>query len=238
MLAEAFDFPRASDDWLPTILIGGILAFPLLSVLIVPVLVVQGYLLRVMRDAAAGADAAPSFTRWGELLVDGLKLLVVNVVYSLVVVLPILVGGVGLFSITSVTTSDVPPPEAAPNVLGGAVALLFAVVILALSLALAYLVPAALANLAIEDRLGAAFSFRTIARGAFTTEYATAWILSIVVGLVGGLIGAALSVIVVGVFVLFYVQVMTYYLWGVGFARGLARRRTATARTDVPSDGF
>ncbi|WP_380681779.1 hypothetical protein [Salinigranum sp. GCM10025319] len=44
-------------------------------------------------------------------------------------------------------------------------------------------------------------------------------------GVVGGLVGSALSVIVVGLFVLFYVQVVSYYLFGLGFARGLSKKR-------------
>lgn len=227
MLAEAIDFPRAGDDWLPTILIGGVLSFPLLTVLIVPVLVVQGYLVRVMRDAAVGAEAAPSFTRWGELAIDGLKLAVVALIYSLAVVVPVAVVSVGVFGITTVGTSDVSSQPAAPSLLVSLVFALVVFVVVVLAVALAYFVPAAMANFAIEGHIGAAFSFGTVASGALTVEYATAWVLSLVVGLVGGVIGSALSVILVGIFVLFYVQVMTYFLWGRGFARGLARKRSA-----------
>jgi hypothetical protein len=50
-------------------------------------------------------------------------------------------------------------------------------------------------------------------------------VLALVVGIVGVLVGAALSAVVVGVFVLFYVQVVFYYLVGRGFAAGLAKKR-------------
>jgi len=216
MLSDAFDFPRSGDDWLPTILIGTVLS--MLSVLVLPAFVLQGYLVRVLRDAAADEPAAPSFTRWGELLVDGLKLLVVNVLYAVIVLVPMgvvlgVIGGVGaLFGDSN-----------AGALFATATGLVFALLAVVIGLLVAYLVPAALANFAIEGRIGAAFDVGTIRRGAFTGEYATAWLLAIVVAVIGGLVGSLLSVILVGIFLLFYVQVMTYYLWGRGFAAGLDR---------------
>jgi uncharacterized membrane protein len=66
---------------------------------------------------------------------------------------------------------------------------------------------------------------RTILQGAFTREYAVGWLLAVVVGVVGGLVGTALTAVVVGIFVLFYVQVSLYYLVGRGFAAGLSKKR-------------
>jgi len=217
MLSEAFEFPKAGDDWLPTILIGGVLS--ILSALVLPAFVLQGYLVRALRDGAAGERAAPSFTQWGELLVDGLKLFVVNIVYSIVVVIPMfiglsVVGGLGV----------VAGESNAGALFTGLVGLVILLLFVVLGLLLAYVVPAAMANFAIEGRIGAAFAFGTIREGAFTSEYATAWVLSIVVSIVGGIVGGALSLILVGIFVLFYVQVMTYFLWGRGFAAGLDAR--------------
>lgn len=223
MLGDALSFPRGGDDWLPTILIGGVLS--VLSVLILPVFVLQGYLVRVLREAAGDAEAAPSFTEWGELLVDGLKLIAINLAYGLIVVVPGVVGAVVVGGL-GVVVGD----GSTAGALGvGAVGLAFALVFTLLALVLGYLIPAAMVNFAIEGRMGAAFDFGTLRRGAFTSEYATAWILAVLVGLVGGLVGSALSLLVVGIFVLFYVQVATYYLFGRGFAAGLGKRRMAAA---------
>ena len=46
-------------------------------------------------------------------------------------------------------------------------------------------------------------------------------LLVIAVSIVLGFVGAMLSVILVGVFVLFYLQVVIFHLFGQGFARGL-----------------
>ena len=227
MLSDALSFPRGGDDWLSTLLVGGILT--VLSFLILPGFVLQGYLVRVLGHAARGERTPPSFTQWGSLLVDGLKVFVVNLVYGLVVLIPfaLLLGGLFI----AVPGEPVPvAPGATPSPpsggAGGLVVLVVLVAVVAVAgLLLAYLLPAALANFAIEGNLGAAFALRTIASGAFTGDYAVAWLLALVVGIVGGLVGSALSAVVVGFFVLFYVQVVLYYLVGRGFAAGLSKKR-------------
>jgi hypothetical protein len=228
MLSDALSFPRRGDDWLSTLLVGGILT--LLGFLILPVFVLQGYLVRVLDAGAHEEQTPPSFTQWGTLFVDGLKMFVVNIVYGLFVFVPfaLLAGGL-LIAIPGEPVPIEPgsPPPAPPTAPTGGllVVLLLFLVVLVVGLLVAYLVPAALANFAIEGRLGAAFSLRTILAGAFTSDYAVAWVLGIVVFIVGGLVGSALSAIVVGIFVLFYVQVVFYYLVGRGFAAGLSKKR-------------
>lgn len=214
MLREAISFPRSGDDWLPTILIGGILS--ILSPLILPGLVIQGYLVRVLRESGREERALPSFTEWGTLLVDGVKLIVINFVYSILIFIPYGVFVTSIIGMGAVAGGDVPSTLST-------VALVSLLVLVLVSLLVAYVVPAAMANFALEDSLGAAFHLSTIRRGAFTREYAVGWLLAILVGVVGGLVGLALSLLVVGIFVLFYVQVAMWFLLGRGYARGLER---------------
>ena len=217
MLEDALGYPLRTDDRVATLIVGG--ALIVASVFVLPAFVLQGYLVRVLRDAAAGERAAPSFTQWGELLVDGLKLFVVNLLYGIVVGIPALLG-MSVVGGAGVLAGD----SGAGALVAGVVGIVVVLLLVVLSLLLAYVVPAAVANFAIEGRIGAAFAVGTIREGAFTSEYATAWVLSIVVSLVGGLVGSLLSLLLVGIFVLFYVQVMTYFLWGRGFAAGLDAR--------------
>ena len=233
MLSDALSFPRRGDDWLSTLLVGGVLT--LLSVLVLPAFVLQGYLVRVLDHAARRERTPPSFTQWGALFVDGLKLTVANVVYGLVVLVPLtIVLGALLIIVPSGPTPVDPGTTPVPPSAGSGEGLLvfFALVALVVLLAIAvsYLLPAALANFAIEGRLRAAFDVRTVIAGAFTSDYAVAWLLAVVVGLVGGIVGTALSAVVVGLFVLFYVQVVSYYLFGLGFARGLSKKRWSEPR--------
>jgi len=229
MLSDALSFPRRGDDWLSTILVGGVLT--LLGVFVLPAFVVQGYLVRVLDHAARRERTPPSFTQWGTLFVDGLKLTVVNVVYGLFVFVPlaILLGSLVAFLPSDPMTAEAGAGSPPPAPTGGGSGLVVFVAFLAavglFLLVVTYLLPAALANFAIEGRLRAAFDVRTVFAGAFTSDYAVAWLLAIVVGIAGGLVGSVLAVAVVGIFVLFYVQVASYYLVGRGFAAGLSKKR-------------
>ncbi|MGM0590281.1 MAG: DUF4013 domain-containing protein [Halobacteriota archaeon] len=215
MLGDALNFPRTNDDWLPTVVIGGVLS--ILSVLIIPVFIVQGYYVRVLRAAAFGDDA-PSFTQWGDLLVDGVKLVVINLLWSLVIVVPTLVAVV----VVGTGGDSVGPVRAFVALVAAA----FAVVV-------SFFIPAAMTNFAVHGRVGAAFDVRTIVSGSLTSDYVVAWLLVLVVGIVGGLVGSALVVVLVGFLVLFYVQVVTYALFARGFAEGAGLERVVGTTMDV-----
>lgn len=226
MLRDALRFPRTGDDWIPTLLIGAAL-IPL-SLLVLPAFVLQGYFVRVMRAAANGEARAPSFTDWGGLFVDGLKLIVIGVVASIVINVPVwllqfaALGGNGTGA------------GAGPSTLAWVVVLL----ILALSLAFGYFLPAAYANFAVEGgSFSAAFDLSTIWDGATTGSYAKAWLLAVVVGVVLGGIALLLSLVLIGLPLLFYVQVVTYHLFARGFAEGLGRRVGDGPRTTSVQPG-
>lgn len=208
MLSDALSFPRSSDDWLPTLIIGALL-IPL-SVLVIPAFILQGYFARVIRAAATNESTAPSFTDWGDLLVTGLKMAVIGFAYSLVVNVP----SVGLQFLVAFGANG-------SSV--GALFLVILLVVLVLSLVVAFFAPAALVNFAIEDSFGAAFDFGTIWSGVATSEYVVAWVLAMVVGIVGFLIGAVFSIVLVGFLIWFYVQVAVYFIFARGFVKGLDR---------------
>lgn len=213
MLGDAISFPATSDDWIPTLIIGGLLT--VLSVLFFPAFIVQGYAVRVLRRAARGEAEAPSFTDWGGLFVDGLKLFVVTAVYSLAILVPLAVLVAALGVSAGALGGDT------GRVVGGLLGVVLLLVVGALSLVVGYLLPAAYANVAIEGTMRAAFDFGTVLRGALTGDYLVAWLLALAFGLVGNLVATPLAALVVGIPLLFYVQVVTYYLFGRGFAEGL-----------------
>jgi hypothetical protein len=218
MLNDALRYPTRRDGWIRTVLGGGVLV--LLSALVLPAIVLQGYLVRVLRVATGDVDPAdvrelPPLGDWGTLLVDGLKLTAINLVYSLVVVVPLGLVVAGISVLAGSTGQR-------GALFAGVIGLAFGSVVLVFGLVVAFALPAAAANFAIEGRLGAAFDVDTIRRGAFTPQYVSAWIYATLVAVVGGTIGTALSVAVVGVLLLFYAQVVAAFLFGRGFATGLA----------------
>ena len=91
-IEEALTYPTESDDWIVTVLIGGVLT--VLSILIIPAFIVYGYLVRAIRANLEGEPEPPTFGDWGELVVDGIKVVVVGFVYMIVplIVMSVTVG--------------------------------------------------------------------------------------------------------------------------------------------------
>jgi hypothetical protein len=230
MLSDALSYPLNGDSWLRTILVGGLLS--LLTVFVIPVFFLQGYYVRILRGASTGETDAPEFSDWGDLLVDGLKLFAVNLLVSLVVFVAMFVVA-AIFGAGSLLSGA--GPAADPGSGAGGIFAVFGAVgfllFLAVVLAIGYVAPGMFANFAREDSIAAAFDVSTVVAGVTTSEYLVAWVLAVVVGLVLGTIASLLSIVVVGIFGLFYVQVVTYYLFGRGFADGLDEKRSGAAAT-------
>ena len=214
MIGEAVRYPMEGEDALKRILIGGILVIT--SFLIIPAIILQGYYLRVLAAASDRDAAPPAFEEWGAMLVEGVKLIVVALVYSLVlVVATVLVAFTG---------------EASGIAVLRAFAVLFAIL---LAIGLAYVLPIAMTNLARDGSIGSAFDFDRIRAVGNRSEYAVAWALAIVVGIVGGMIAGVLSLVLVGLFLYFYVQVAVYYLIGRGYADALGSEPVSEPSPDV-----
>ena len=227
MLSDALHYPLDSDDWLRTILIGGLLS--VLSVLVLPIPLLQGYYVRVLRGTTRGDATPPAFDEWGDLFVDGLKLIGVNIAVSLVVVVAMFVVGIVTGFGSAIGSGAGPVVGTGSNGglsglggLGGLLTVVAFFAFVAFALLLGYVAPAMFANFAREDSMAAAFDVSTVLAAATTADYLIAWVLAVVVALVLGTIASLLGIVVVGIFALFYVQVVTYYLFGRGFADGLA----------------
>ncbi|WP_336023178.1 DUF4013 domain-containing protein [Halobellus salinisoli] len=231
MLADALSYPLDGDSWIRTVLIGGLLS--LLTVFVIPIFFLQGYYVRVLRGVTNDDPNPPEFTDWTDLLIDGLKLFAVNIVVGLIVFLAMGVVAVifGAGSLLSAGGAGGDPGAAVGGVFG-ALGIVGFLLFIAFALLLGYVAPGMFANFAREDSIAAAFDVSTVIAGVTSIEYLTAWVLAIIVALVLGTIASLLSVVLIGIFALFYVQVVTYYLFGRGFADGLAEKRgdsTATA---------
>lgn len=230
MLEDALRYPLNSDDRVATLLIGG--ALILLSPLVLPAFVMQGYLLRVLRSAAAGEDAAPSFTDWGGLFVDGLKLLVVGLAYGLVIAVPFVIAA-AVVGVGSGLGSAVGGDAAAPAV--GIVGILLFLLATLLSILIAYLLPAAMTNFAVEGRMGAAFDVDTVSSAAFSTDYLVGVVLGVVLGGAINAVAGPLVFLLVGLPLLFYGQVVTSYCFARGFAEATAADGAVSGASPDPT---
>lgn len=213
MIGEALSFPKEGESWIKTVLIGGVLL--LFSWLIIPTVLVQGYLLRVLRAGSEKAAEPPVFDEWGDLFVDGLKLFVVTLGYFIV---PILLAVV-LGSVAGALDS-------------GAIGALVGIVVFVAYLVAAYLLPAGLTNMAREGSIGAAFDTDVVLEVGRNSEYAVAVVLGILLSIVLGGIAAMLSIVLIGFFLLFYVNIAVYYLFGRGYGEAMG---TSAGAADVAS---
>lgn len=155
LTSDAAKYPL--NDWKKVIILGILF---LISFLIVPAFLTMGYLFRVLKWSIAGVDELPDFDEWGEMFIDGLKFLVVQLAYFIVPFFIIFAGiWTSIGSLLSIqNTGDAIAPTAVFSLMGG----LF---ILGLILAVIFgaLFTIALANMAYYDgEIGAAFKFREI----------------------------------------------------------------------------
>ncbi|WP_129116516.1 DUF4013 domain-containing protein [Halegenticoccus tardaugens] len=217
MFREALRYPLRGDDAVETLLVGGGLHLLAAFLPVVPLVFVAGYLVRVLahastggRDALRGATDPPTFDDWRRLGRDGLAAVGIAAAYLLVptVVLLVTVGG----AVTRAgETGDLGAAATAGVLAGGTVTLFVA-------LAFAYLLPAALANYAVERRLRAAFELRTIRRAAIDADYFVAWWAGVAVATVAAAVAAPLTPVVIGFFLAFYAEVLAAAVWGRGVA--------------------
>ncbi|WP_049982969.1 DUF4013 domain-containing protein [Halorubrum sp. BV1] len=206
MIAESLDYLCDGDNAVVTVLIGG--ALLLASPLVVPSILVLGYVSRVLRQTASGDDAPPVFDAWGDLLVEGAKGFAVTLVYSLV---PLAVFAVAtVFGVgAAVVGSGGGSGSLFGGLIGGAIAVLLALAALAVSLVGLYVTPAALATVADSGRVGDGFAVGMLWTVVTKRAYAVGWLTAAAVVLGGVLAVGVLSVVpvlgtIAGLFVQFY----------------------------------
>lgn len=219
MLEEGLSYPAKGENALGRNLIGGLLvAF---SFLIIPGLAYYGYLVAVLRETVSGEADPPAFDDWGGHIVDGLKLIVVAIAYGIVpfaiAFFVLLFGGL---------LGGVAGGDGGGGIVAG-FGLISILVFLLASLVLLYILPAALTNFAVEDRLGAAFDFDTIGTVISSSDYVVAWLLPIVIYMVVYVINLVLLITIIGIILIpwvsFYASVVIFQMFGQAYQRALDR---------------
>jgi len=206
ILSDAVKYP--SSEWKKIIILGVLF---ILSFVIIGVFFVLGYFLRILKSSIAGIDELPEFNDWGEMFIDGLKVLVVYIIYLLI---PGIVIVVGLFSSIASSIATNAGIYTAPTsffaligvttIIGYILALIFAL--------FAYM---AVANMALYDEMEAAFRFseildriKMIGWGKYIIWFIVMWVIGLIIGFVAGF----LSIIpIVGIIISFLV-IYPYFL--------------------------
>lgn len=211
MLEDGLSYPLR-DEWFGRILIGGILSY--LSFLVIPVILINGYVLRVLKDTVDGKETPPEFTDWEWLFVKGVGSFVIVLAYAII---PVVLYG---FIITTfVGVGSTVGGDARSFLAGfGIISTLLAIPVI---LFVYYLIPAALTNYASEGSIGAGFALGTITNVVFSVEYLVAVLLPIVVAVILWVVTFVLAITIIGIlfipFVQFYGQVAIFRMFGTAF---------------------
>jgi len=185
-VGKSFAFVFEDEQWIVKILIGaaillvGILfSWLLLVPLILALALLSGYGVEITRRVMRGeVSKLPEWDNWSELMVDGLKVLVIGIVYAI----PIIVVGLCLGIPAGILSND-------NNAFGGVLNALMSCLNLIWAVVLSLLLPAAIAKYVAANDLGAAFRFGEVialVRDNFST-YLITFLLSWVANLIGQL---------------------------------------------------
>ncbi len=213
-------YPTNGPDSVTTLLLGGV--FTALSIFILPIFLVMGYLVRALRAGMAGADEPPVFDDWGTLFKEGFVAAVITFVYQLIP-LAVLAAILSVSVIPLVTGSEAAIGIGLLGILGGF--LLWMV----LSFVFSFLSFAGVANYAHVGEISAGFDLGRIIELLTAKPFLLGIVYVIVLNFVYfaiisfltaiPLIGLLFSLVFlfVGPFISFYLLVITGWLIGNGF---------------------
>jgi hypothetical protein len=217
---KAFRFVFDDKQWISKLLIGAVMS--VLAFFIVPAFILQGYLVKLVRQVMDGNDnQLPEWMDYGKLLRDGFFVTVGQLIWVLPFILLFIILGAATGGFGSMADNG--------SGFGAAMAtgsgLLLACVVLLMVVAFLFISPALLIQYAREDEFGALFRFSEIfdiVRDnmadiliTFLVSVVAVLAISVVAGIVGivpclGWIAAALIALASGP----YVQFVTGHLYG------------------------
>jgi hypothetical protein len=205
--SESFDFAKpfrfVFDDpqWMQKIGLGGL--FYLACFVIIGWFFILGYMSQLARNVVAGVPRPlPEWVDFGKLFNDGVKLVVVGIIYSLPNLILIVVGIV-FAMIAGIYEPDTPLPAVA---IGCMVLLMMPFVLLTY-----FFMPAALTRVAISGEIGSAFEFREIWN--YVKRNLSNYFMAIVVYIIANAVGqVGVALLCIGViFTMFWSMCISTY---------------------------
>jgi hypothetical protein len=189
-LRTLFQVPLRGREARNRFLVGSLVFLASFFVPILPLVLISGYRLRLMRQAIAGDDLClPEWDDWGQLLRDGLCGMLISVIYLLPGIL-VFFGGMGLYIAFSfvlpfamASLEDSPAMMAVPFLFLIAMGILFLSMTVGtvLSIVGGVPLPVAKARFVAQDKLAAAFEIRAVwaLLRANALGYLIAWVVTI-----------------------------------------------------------
>jgi hypothetical protein len=215
IISDAIKYP--SSKWTTLLILGVIMIIPIVN------FIGLGYLFRIIKATFAGIDEIPEFDEVGELFIDGLKILIVGLIYAIPVVI---IGLIFTFILslgyqgttTSYGTFALTTYDSLAIVAGSLVYLILAIIVGLIEFM-------AIANMALyEGELGAAFKFGEVMdRIAMIGwgKYLGWYIVMVLLGAVTYAIAIGISVLTFGIGIIVAILLIYPYFAMFG-ARSLA----------------
>ena len=216
-VGKSFSFVFEDDQWITKILLaaailllGILFSWLLLIPLILAFALLSGYGVEITRRVLHGQiSGLPEWDNWGQLIADGIKVIVIGIVYALpMIILSICMGiPIGILSENAEALSTL------FSVLLSLVSILYAI-------AMSIVLPAAVAFYVAHDDLGAAFRFGEVF--AFVRDSLSTNLITFLMSWVAQFIGQLGSIICgVGWLVTVpYAYMVTGHLYGQAYLEG------------------
>jgi hypothetical protein len=228
-IGKAFSFVFEDENWIVKTLIGagvfavGLLLSWLLIPLVVAFAILGGYQVEITRRVIRGdLDTLPEWDNWGQLIADGLKLIVISIVYAL----PAIIVGLCLGVPAGILSDDAPGLSTSLSLLSSCLGILWAIVV-------TLLLPAAVAFFVDKDELAAAFRFGEVI--GFVRDNLSTYLVTMVMSWVASIIGS-LGSLVCGIGLLAtvpYSYMVTGHLYGQAYVEGQGRMAVPVLQEDL-----
>ncbi|BDZ69712.1 DUF4013 domain-containing protein [Methanobacterium petrolearium] len=209
IISDSVKYP--SSDWTKIIILAVILLIPIVN------FIGLGYILRIIKATLAGLNELPDFDEVGDMFIDGLKVLIVGIVYAIPIwIIAAIIGAI--IGVVSPAATTYYVGADATAMIGGMIASYAVLLIVALIVGLIEII--AIANMAYYDGdIGAAFHFSdilnyiaTIGWGKYLIVYITIAIIGAVISILAMFIG--LLLLFVGVFITMPLAMSYIYMFG------------------------
>ncbi|ODS42426.1 MAG: hypothetical protein MSIBF_03650 [Candidatus Altiarchaeales archaeon IMC4] len=193
---------------LKKLVIGGLLIFPGMILLLIPLLMAIGYSIKAAGDTVRGKDELPEFDDWGYFLKKGLGYIGVNIVYGIIICVPLI-----LVIILSLTLIDVIGEENIALMILGVGLLLFAFLLMSIW---EFIEMIALVRYGEKENIKATFAFRKIFENlkANLRDYIIGAIILFALGIVWYIV---LTIAIMTIIGIIFTGILTFYILLVEF---------------------
>ena len=205
---DSLQYPH--KDWVKIVILGIILIVPIVN------FIGLGYYLRIIRSTLTGSDELPDFEYVSELFIDGIKILIVSIIYG---VIPLIFYALSVVfarseTVTNSTTTSSVFSSYLPALTGISVIFLVIAVIFAIIISIyAYM---GIANMVYHNNeIGAALRYREILDRIWAIGWANYIIWWIVLTLIITVAGFIIDI--VGGILLFFVLGFLVFLLGYSY---------------------